>query len=600
MSLKLHNVPAMPQLAMLGDNGGVVTVNPDWCDWYEEVFNEPAGTGYIKGREIMQQVDAVYSEFVGVRSEAVKSAIHTMMQRDPNTTGSRFNTIAEARASINDHAKFAMDFDKAEGVFTFDGYFSVKDMEAILFIRRAEELIELAKEKYGSFIEGAGVTGGWENVDVNQLMQVLTPGQEVTDIDSTIFAAPVAEPYKPSPMAETFNSVVEAKAVLERSGILRQNFARQPGLRSFMMDGYFEPQDLEALLYLYRNNDPMVFPEKDANGLPKDKPVSIAGEFENGVTGLADLLPGNTSSEKAILPTGNEVLNRMITEGGGLRRGEWPGEVASRTAINCSHVAGGVATHSFEKGDDDYQMLSELLKKLENFEELFDGLELGGMRSNIHAPWANDGVVYFVKQDGFFEVVLEKNGGNIRLFSLKLADNGIIVVFEHVPMIVGYGGIVSFLEVFNAVTPEQLQEAKLKALGKTLDVVSSMLDEQSQQPEPGDTRNQIGRGIPDVDHPMRLDVTGRPLPKFIITDSIGGNAVEKDLTVLREMDADDLSESLDWIIKGYPLSERDDQRFIGFTLNDFVKVAAERIKQLQSDNYSLQSDVSGLQHQIDN
>jgi len=546
----------MPQLAMLGDNGGVVTVNPDWCDWYEEVFNEPAGTGYIKGREIMQQVDAVYSEFVGVRSEAVKSAIHTMMQRDPNTTGSRFNTIAEARAVIDrgQHRENELEID-------------VEGLEAILFIRRAEKLIELAKEKYGSFIEGAGVTGGWENVDVNQLMQVLTPGQEVTDIDSTIFAAPnttsyatavmmenmkpihqkLAEPYKPSPMAETFNSVVEAKAVLERSGILRQNFVRQPGVRSFMMDGYFEPQDLEALLYLYRNNDPMVFPEKDANGLPKDKvrsiwnslsgkpvpegyvvtppqleegdtlhrthitsddsvlhiaydrngdqafykctrngnllvvgrepegtrgkvpsmfadlpksayegyadravgiteqrmSVSIAGEFENGVTGLADLLPGNTSSEKAILPTGNEVLNRMITEGGGLRRGEWPGVVSATTPAEKS----------------------------------------------------------LVKPD---------------------------------------------------------------------------------------------------DSPERLDVTGRPLPKFIITDSIGGNAVEKDLTVLREMDSDDLSESLDWIIKGYPLSERDDQRFIGFTLNDFVKVAAERIKQLQSDNLSLQGDVSGLQHQIDN
>jgi hypothetical protein len=438
-----------------------------------------------------------------------------MISNDPNRPTVHFNSITEARKSFELAGKHAMDFDKEEQVFTFDGYFSVKDMEAILFIRRAEELIAKAGERFSGFFDSASVAA--EDLDVNQLMQVMLPSLERTDVDSHIFAAPVAEPYALSPMAEMFNSVVEAKAVLERSGILRQNFVRQPGVSSFMMDGYFEPQDLEALLYLYRNNDPMVFPEKDANGLPKDKPRSIwnslsgkpvpegyvvtppqleegdtlhrthitsddsvlhiaydrngdqafykctrngnllvvgrepegtrgkgpfSSDYEKRVTGLADLLPGNTSSEKAILPTGNEVLNRMITEGGGLRRGEWPGVVSATTPAEKS----------------------------------------------------------LVKPD---------------------------------------------------------------------------------------------------DSPERLDVTGRPLPKFIITDSIGGNAVEKDLTVLREMDADDLSESLDWIIKGYPLSERDDQRFIGFTLNDFVKVAAERIKQLQSDNYSLQGDVSSLQHQID-
>jgi len=495
--------PLPPTLAMLGDNGGVVTVNPDWCDWYEQVFNVPAGQGYIAGREIMQQIDAVQAEHFDQTRSIMSSAIHAMMKHDPNTTGSRFSTVAEAKASI-DHGpnrevgfKHSTGTDWENGDLVLTGHFSVKDLEAILFIRRAEKLIELAKEKFGAFIETAAANGGLENVDVNQLMQVLRPGQEVTDMDSTIFAAPVAEPYRPSPMAETFNSVVDAKATLERSGILRQNFTRSPGSNTFAMEGYFQPQDLEALLYLYRNNDPMVFPEKDADGLPKDKPRSI----------------WNSLSGKPV-PEGYDVTPPEMQEG----------DVLHRTHITSdSHVL-----HIAYDGNGDQAFY--LCTKLGNLLKV--DREPEGARGKVPS---SEQAVLPTGNDTLNRLITE--GGGLRRGEFH---------------------------AISAATPAE------KSLVK-----------------------------PD-DSPERLDVTGRPLPKFIITDLPGGNAVEKDLTVLREMDPNDLSESLDWIIKGYPLSDRDDQRFIGFTLNDFAKVAAERIKQLQSDNYSLQSEVSGLQHQIDN
>jgi len=486
MSQADHIVPAMPALAMLGDNGGVVTVNPNWCDWYEQVFNQPAGAGYIKGREIMQQIDGTFSEFFTRRSEAVKSAIHSMMEQDPNCPSERFSTIAGAKKSMSTEGKFAMDFNNEEEVFTFDGYFSVKDMEAILFIRRAEALVEMAKKKFGPFIGTAAANGGLEHVDVNQLMQVLRPSVEVTDIDSTIFDTPwkAESPNraymfpKASPMAEIFNSVVDAKAALEESGILRQNLTRS-ATGTLVLEGYFTPKDLEAILYLYRNNDPMVFPVKDANGLPKDKPASMVSDLpESAYAGYADGAVGiteqrmmagklaqfsDTSGEQAILPTGNAVLNRMITEGGGLRRGEWPGEVSARTAINRTTMVGGTVTHSFEEGDDDFPMLASLLKKLGNFEQDFDGLSLSDVRSKIDAPWTRGGDVYFTKEDGYFSIMLDKGGNKTRLFSFKVAEfsnpPGQIVFFEHAPGLVSYSGIASFLEVFNNISFEKVKAA---------------------------------------------------------------------------------------------------------------------------------------------
>lgn len=596
MSNSEHNVPAMPTLAMLGDNGGVVTVNPDWCDWYEEVFNVPAGEGYIKGREIMQQIDGTFSEFIGKRTEEMKSAIHLMLADDPNTPSVKFSRIEEARKSFTLVGKHAMDFDSKEGEFTLDGYFSVTDLEAILFIHRAEELIGKAKERFGDFFGEAG--NNTEKLDVNQLMQVMTPGRQVTDIDSEIFATPVAESpnraymfpdAKPSafadlpkeaydgyadravgiteqrmtarltsPMAEQFNSVVEAHATLTESGILRQNLTRAVN-GSFHIEGYFTPKDLEAILYLYRNNDPLVLPEKDANGLPKDKLQgpgvlngprsvwnSLSGQavpegfdvtapelqegdvlnrthitsdgyvlhiandakgdqafykctkhgtlltvtreptgtrsavmstYMEGLNGLLDSALEHPSAAKSLLPTGNAVMNRLLTEGGGLRRGEWPGEVSARTAINNTVLVGGTRIHSFEEGDDDFPMLTSLLKKLETFEEQFVGLALGDMEMELGAYWATGGRVSFVKEDGYFSLVFKKDGVVTPLFSLKgvelkKLDGSVktprqpdqIVLLEHKPEMVGYVGIAVALEKFDSITPEKVAEAKAEAL----------------------------------------------------------------------------------------------------------------------------------------
>jgi hypothetical protein len=537
----------MPTLAMLADNGGIVTVNPDWCDWYEQVFNEPAGAGYVKGREIMNQVDQSYSELLSIRSEAMKSAIHSMISNDPNRPTVRFKSIAEAEKSFKLSGKHAMDFDKEEQVFTFDGYFSVSDMEAILFIRRAEELIDKAKERFPGFSDCA--TGSYKELDINQLMQVMQPSLSRTDIDSEIFATPVAESpnraymfpdakAKASPMAEQFNSVVEAHATLAESGILRQNVIRTPGVNNLVLDGYFTPKDLEALLYLYRNNDPMVFPEKDANGLPKDSPAGdklnrktfmellgvtpetssdevaeklraarlvleanltgpVAGQYLDGLGKLYDDALEHPSSAKALLrptgddfekklhaeivggslreipdelPTGNAVLNRLITEGGGLRRGEWAGEAAARTDINRTSIVGGTRIHCFEEGDDDFPMMTALIKKIETFEEQFGGLSLADFRAQVDAPWAEGGVAYFKKEDGHFSLVFEKNEVVVSLFSFKVAEHsnppGQIVLCEHAPSLVNYTTISSFFDLFISITPEQVKEAKDRAIEK--------------------------------------------------------------------------------------------------------------------------------------
>lgn len=387
MSQVNHIVPPMPAIAMLGDNGGVVTVNPDWCDWYEQVFNQAAGTGYIKGREIMQQIDSTFSEFFTQRSEAVKSAIHSMMEQDPNCPSERFSTIAGAKKSMSTDGKFAMDFNNEEEVFTFDGYFSVKDMEAILFIHRAEALIEKAKKKFGPFIETAAANGGLEHVDVNQLMQVLRPSVEVTDIDSTIFATPVTS-------------------------------------------------------------------------------ASISGEYAEGLSKLYDAALEHPSSAKALhRSTGDDFEKKLHAEivGGGLRRGEWSGEVSARTAINRTTVVGGTVTHSFEDGDDDFPMLASLLKKLGSFEQDFDGLSLSDFRSKIDAPWTRGGDAYFTKEDGYFSIILDKGGNKTRLFSFKVAEfsnpPGQIVFFEHAPGLVSYSGIAGFLEVFNNISFEKVKAA---------------------------------------------------------------------------------------------------------------------------------------------
>jgi hypothetical protein len=587
MSQADHIVPAMPALAMLGDNGGVVTVNPNWCDWYEQVFNQPAGAGYIKGREIMQQIDGTFSEFFTRRSEAVKSAIHSMMEQDPNCPSERFSTIAGAKKSMSTDGKFAMDFNNEEEVFTFDGYFSVKDMEAILFIHRAEALIEMAKKKFGPFIETAAANGGLEHVDVNQLMQVLRPSVEVTDIDSSIFATPwkAESPNRKlmmggnkSPMAEIFNSVVDAKAALEESGILRQNLTRS-ATGTLVLDGYFTPKDLEAILYLYRNNDPMVFPAKDANGLPKDKPASMVSDLpESAYAGYADGAVGiteqrmmagklaqfsDTSGEQAILPTGNAVLNRMITEGGGLRRGDFMA-ISAGTDRSKTLLVGGLPMRSFEKGDPDQEMLETLLDRVNNFSTHFPGtpLSVESIQGNFKAL-EGFGSLFFTKGDQG-AICLCRDTGLVKesLISFKAMEcsnpEGQIVVIEHDPETVSYDDIKDFIKTFVSLTPERV---------KATDRAARILAE----------------NMPPLHGHQRLDVTGKPMPKFFVTDMVGGIAVEKDLSVLREMETSDFSESLDWITKGYPLSERDDERFVGFTLSDFAKVAAERINRLQNE-----------------
>jgi hypothetical protein len=245
-------------------------------------------------------------------------------------------------------------------------------MEAVLFIRRAEELVDKAKEKFGPFFNSAAANV--EDLDVNQLMQVLNPRLEVTDIDSTIFAAPVVAPYKLTDMH---------------------------GARGVCVPVY-----------------------------PDDE-----------------------------IPTGNDTLNRMLKEGGGLRRGEWPGEVSARTAVNRTAMIGGTVIHCFEKGDDDFPLLITLLNRLHGFETIFGGAKLEDLRLDVDAPWADGGQLCFKKDDGFHTLLVDKTDGPFNLASIKLADNGIVVVFEHNSAAVGYQGLSQIFEVFNDIDPEKIKKA---------------------------------------------------------------------------------------------------------------------------------------------
>ena len=487
MSQADHIVPAMPALALLADNGGIVTVNPNWCDWYEQVFNQPAGAGYIKGREVMQQIDGAFSEFFTQRSEAVKSAIHSMMEQDPNCPSERFSTIAGAKKSMSTDGKFAMDFNNEEEVFTFDGYFSVKDMEAILFIHRAEALIEKAKKKFGPFIETAAANGGLEHVDVNQLMQVLRPSVEVTDIDSTIFATPVTS-------------------------------------------------------------------------------ASISGEYAEGLSKLYDAALEHPSSAKALhRSTGDDFEKKLHAEivGGGLRRGESMA-ISVETDRSKTLLVGGLPMHAFEKGDPDQEMLETLLDRVNNFSKHFPDtpLSVESIQGNFKAL-EDFGSMFFTKGDHGAIYLCRYNGlVKENLISFKAMEysnpEGQIVVIEHNATVLSYDEAKAFIYMFIDLTP-----ARVKATDQGSKILAdNMFESMSVE---------------------RLDVTGKPMPKFFVTDMAGGNAVEKDLSVLREMETSDFSESLDWITKGYPLSERDDERFVGFTLSDFAKVAAERINRLQNE-----------------
>jgi hypothetical protein len=679
----------MPELALLADNGGIVTVSPEWCDWYELVFNQPAGTGYIKGREIMQQIDRTFSEFFTKRSEAVKSAIHSMMANDPNRPIACFSTIDEARNSMELAGKHAMDFDDVEKVFTFDGYFSVKDMEAILFIRRATDLIAQAKEEFGGVFAELGNNIG--AINVNHLMQVMNPRHEVVDVHSDIFAAPVdaasyfggspnraammggkvmAENMKPihqqlaeraSPMAERFNSIVEAKAVLTESGVLAQNLTRAVN-GSFHIEGYFTPKDLEAILYLYRNNDPMVFPEKDANGKPED------GVHLNDSRSIWNSLSGKPA------PEGFNINPPELNEG----------DILQRTHISSDgrvlHIAydanGDQAFYQCTKQGNLLVVAREPKGTRGNFTGYpYKLADMHGDRGVICEVWSDDqkppeGMVteaeIIIGQDSIDRRIESSDPESAQRKANMRWNHEVLMVYmafglEHAMVTHSYM-VRKVQEVVDVperdirvalgyeLEPDSIKRLgllnelckRLTAAGKIIpisDVLRAGLDKlydaamenpsaaKALRLSTGDDLEKklhaeiVGGGLRrgefmaisaetpasktqvalDENHdPQRLDVTGRTLPKFILTDLAGGNSVEKDLTILREMDADDLSESMDWIIKGYPLSERDDERFVGFTIKDFIKVAAERIKQLQSDNFSLQSDVSSLQHQIDN
>jgi hypothetical protein len=187
--------------------------------------------------------------------------------------------------------------------------------------------------------------------------------------------------------------------------------------------------------------------------------IPISDEYAEGLGKLMDGLPEQPSAAKSLLPTGNDTLNRMLREGGGLRRGEWPGEVASRTAINSMVTQGGMTTHSFEEGDDDYPMLTELLNKLDHFDVIFEGLNLDDMRLSVDAPWAHGGSLVFKKEDGFYTLVVEKEDGAFRVASFKLTENGLVVVFEHNSTVVSYHGFAAIFEAFNDISPEKVKAA---------------------------------------------------------------------------------------------------------------------------------------------
>lgn len=492
----------MPQIVIAADNNNIVTVNPDWCDWYEATFETAKGTGYEKGREIMFQIEQAYAKVI-------------------------------------------------------------------------------------------------------------------------------KHPIRP------FSSIEGAMAVLANAGILRQNVSKAGA--NIYVEGYFNELELSALLYLVERNAPLVFPEKDENGLPKDGSrrktfmeqlgfteatcppavltalrnvrVAIEMHYENkpnpsieyispskhldpeiftkpiqasyteGLTGLMDALleQPNASAAKSILPTGSERLNQLLMhEGGGLRRGEWPGEVASRTAINRSAIAGGIVTHSFEKGDDDYPMLIALLNRLYGFETIFEGLELGDMRLDVDAPWAADGQLCFKQGDGFYTLLVDKPTGAFNLASIKLADNGIIVVFEHNSATVGYNSLSQIFEVFTDISPE-----KVKAAVAAIHKEQASSNRAAMFPEAAQRAADImaGNMVPLHGRPL-LDITGEPVPKYMFTDLPGDRYVEKDLSVLINMNQEEFNE-LGYRITatlGMGTFPEEDERLKGITHRDYLKVAIMRLK----------------------
>lgn len=180
-------VQPMPELSMLGDDGKVLTVNPDWCDWYESTYGDDTGSGYIKGREIMMQIENNRVELVenadAFVTEAMKSAVHKMRETDPSRGLPEFKTIAQAEESVNGQRERY--FDQTDGSYYVEGYLNVKDLEGLLFAARVREMAATANLEVPNI----------ELVQVNQLHQVLHPRLEVRDIDSNIFAQPVKEGY---------------------------------------------------------------------------------------------------------------------------------------------------------------------------------------------------------------------------------------------------------------------------------------------------------------------------------------------------------------------------------------------------------------------
>jgi hypothetical protein len=185
-----HAVSEMPELAMAGDEGGILTVNPDWCDWYESTYGTDTGSGFIKGKAIINQVLFAYQTVEGRHeqtSEAVREATEiaerTFMGADPCRVLPSFQTVNTALNQLKKpgvHVYYCAE----EQAFSLDGTFTAQDLEALLFAARVKELAKNA--------EGLG---NIDDVSVGQLRQVIIPGMSMTDVDSSIFSAPIMESY---------------------------------------------------------------------------------------------------------------------------------------------------------------------------------------------------------------------------------------------------------------------------------------------------------------------------------------------------------------------------------------------------------------------
>jgi hypothetical protein len=222
-----HGVSEMPELAMAGDEGRILTVNPDWCDWYESTYGTDTGSGFIKGKAIINQVLFAYQTVEDhheltseAMREALKSAVHKMLETDPSRGLPEFKTIKEAEESVTGQRDRY--YDQVDGTYYVEGYLNTKELEALLFAARVRELVAKLPDAPIPNIE---------LVQVNQLRQVILPGRGMTDVDSNIFSAPVG-----GMVAEAGTYLNTAKPLVPLDHLIARDITGEPLSRFILTD----------------------------------------------------------------------------------------------------------------------------------------------------------------------------------------------------------------------------------------------------------------------------------------------------------------------------------------------------------------------------